>query len=273
MQSQYQLRFYLFMFFILILVGTLSFQIFEGLSFLDSFYFCVVTIATVGYGDISPTTIPGRATALLLIIMGAGTFLGVMANATEIVFDRRGKKIRIEKRNILMGFFFSETGTFLLRMFTHYDGNLNQTIRQSFMINKDWKDKNFEDLKKSRLDYPFNIDPDQVRLIELKKFLNEKSNVLIRLLENPTLHDHEDFTELLIAILHLKEELTARSQLKRLSDSDRKHLAGDCKRVYTQLIDHWIDYVQFIKKQYPFLYSLAVRQNPFDLDAMVEIRE
>ena len=272
MQSQYQLKFYLLMFFVIIVLGTTCFIIFEGLSIADAFYFCVVTIATVGYGDISPVTSLGRVTALLLIVLGAGTFLGVMANATEIVFDKRGKQIRLEKLNIIIGFFFSETGTLLLKMFTNYDHKLDPSVRQAFMINSQWNDNDYASLKNQRPGFHLGIDDQNIRFVEIKKFLNEKGEVLLRLLENPTLQEHEEFTELIIAILHLKEELTARNQVKKLSGTDRKHLAGDCRRVYIQLVDHWINYIQFIQKRYPFLFSLAVRQNPFDIDASVEIQ-
>jgi hypothetical protein len=260
------------MFFVMIVAGTTCFKIFEGLSFGDAFYFCIVTIATVGYGDISPVTAPGRATALILIVLGAGTFLGVMANATEIVFDKRGKQMRLEKLNIIIGFFFSETGTHLLKIFTDYDPKLDPSVRKAFMINSQWKDSDYIHLKKQRPGFQLDINANTIRFIEIKKFLDEKGEVLIRLLENPTLQEHEDFTELIIAMLHLKEELKARHQLKRLSETDRKHLAGDCKRAYIQLVDHWINYIQFIQKRYPFLFSLAVRQNPFDPDASAEIQ-
>ena len=273
MQSQYQLRFYLLMFFAIIVAGTSCFSIFEGLSFAEAFYFCVVTIATVGYGDISPVTPAGRITALLLIVLGAGTFLAVMANVTEIVFDKRGKKIRLEKLNIIVGFFFSETGTHLLKIFTNFDPKLEPSVRKAFIINSQWADNDFMTLKKQLPGFLLDIDANHIRFVEIKKFLDEKGEVLVRLLENQTLQDHEGFTDLIIAILHLKEELTARNQVKKLSETDRIHLAKDCKRVYIQLVDHWINYVQFIQTRYPFLFSLAIRQNPFDTNASVEIRQ
>jgi len=272
MQSQYQLKFYGLMFISLIAFGTFFFQWFENLSFADAFYFCIVTIATVGYGDISPATIPGKAFALLLIIMGAGTFLGVMANATEIVLNKRGKQVRLEKLNIMMGLFFSETGTHLLSIFADNDSNLNEDTKKSFLINNSWKDDDFINLKKKRTNIEFKINHEKIPLIEINRFLNEKSEIFLRLIENPTLQDHEKFTELLIAILHLKEELTARKQLKRLPEPDRLHLTGDCNRVYLKLLDHWIDYMWYIKDRYPFLFSLAVRQNPFDSEASVNVK-
>ena len=68
----------------------------EGLSFVEALYYNIVTVSTVGYGDIHPTNQASRLFAVLLIVMGGATFLGVIANATEIIIlkrdTRQGKK-------------------------------------------------------------------------------------------------------------------------------------------------------------------------------------
>jgi voltage-gated potassium channel len=46
----------------------------ENRSFVDAFYYIIVTMATVGYGDIVPTTPAGKILAIVLIITGVGTF-------------------------------------------------------------------------------------------------------------------------------------------------------------------------------------------------------
>ena len=96
---------------------------------------------------------------------------------------------------------------------------------------------------------------------------------MLNLLENPNLVEYESFTNLLLAILHLTDELANRHYLKKLPESDYNHLSEDVKRVYNQLILQWLDYMRHLKRDYPYLFSLALRINPFDETALVEINE
>jgi len=70
---------------IVIIVGALMYQI-EGeangfTSIPSAMYWAIVTVTTVGYGDISPKTVPGRLLASLLMIVG----YGIIAVPTGIV--------------------------------------------------------------------------------------------------------------------------------------------------------------------------------------------
>ena len=91
-------------------------------------------------------------------------------------------------------------------------------------------------------------------------------------MENPNLLEHESFTNLLWSVFHLTEELIHRRNLKDLPESDYQHLAGDIKRVYHLLILEWLDYMKHLKNNYPYLFSLAIRTNPFDDNACVEVK-
>ncbi len=53
-------------------IGSVAYMEIEGWSLLDAVYFCVVTLATVGYGDLHPTTPLGRAFTIGYIIVGVG---------------------------------------------------------------------------------------------------------------------------------------------------------------------------------------------------------
>ena len=62
----------------------------------------------------------------------------------------------------------------------------------------------------------------------------------------------------------MTEELEVRNNFSNIAVPDNKHLLGDLKRVYGQLTKHWLKYMEHLKKDYPYLYSLSLRTNPFD---------
>jgi hypothetical protein len=95
---------------------------------------------------------------------------------------------------------------------------------------------------------------------------------LLGLLENQNLLEHEEFTELLWATFHLLEELTYRQDFSRLPKSDVTHLVGDMNHAYVLLICQWVTYMQHLKKSYPYLFSFALRTNPFDKNANIEVQ-
>ena len=81
---------------------------------------------------------------------------------------------------------------------------------------------------------------------------------MLSLPKNPNLLEHVSFTDLLLAIFHLSEELAARDTLDGLPQSDYEHLAGDIKRAYTLLIREWLAYMMHLKDN-PMAVQLAHR--------------
>ena len=53
-----------------LLLGTLVYHWLEGWSYLDALYFCVISLATIGYGDFVPTTPLARAFTIIYVING-----------------------------------------------------------------------------------------------------------------------------------------------------------------------------------------------------------
>ncbi len=247
-------------------IGTAGFMVLEDLSLAEALYYNIVTISTVGYGDIHPTSNASRFFAVLLIIMGGGTFIGVIANATEILLLKREEQHWLLKINMVRGIFLNEVGHRLLALLSSYDRDIERT-RSSFIVKPDWSDRNFSSVHKHIKRHVFDVDADRVDLVSLFSLLEDKRKVLARLLENPALVEHEEFTELLLAVFHLTDELANREVLKDLPSSDLNHLVGDINRVYGLLINQWFVYLRHVRSQYPYLYSLAVRKNPFDENA------
>ena len=182
------------------------------------------------------------------------------------------EKLRImEKMNMVIGAFFSEVGSELLEHLIEFDNNLEK-IRGSLIIKKEWKNKDFLIAKRNFENHDYVIDKEKGDLEKLRTFLQERRTFLLRLLENPVLLEHQSFSNLLWATFHFTDELIHRKTLKNLPDSDYEHLAGDIKRVYILLVKEWLDYMKHLQKKYPYLFSLALRTNPFDPDANVIVK-
>ncbi len=106
----------------------------------------------------------------------------------------------------------------------------------------------------------------------LRDFLIQNRRFLLALLENPQIIEHDSFAPLIQAIFHLTDELMARDRLTGLPSNDYDHLSVDINRAYAVLIVEWIAYMNYLKKTYPYLFSLAMRTNPFDSNASPVVR-
>lgn len=261
-----RLRIFLVVLLVIVVLAIFGLMIIEDLSLPDALYFTIVTVATVGYGDIHPATLGGKILAVVLIITGVGTFLGVLANATEIMLNRRERKVRIEKLNMVMNLFFSEIGNRLLRYFVGLDPHV-ASLRKDLVVTNDWSAADFLKVSQLLKNHKYNIDIEKVPQGELNTFFDGKVDLLLRLLENPALLERESFTETIRAVFHFRDELLLRQDISQLPESDKKHLAGDIKRAYRLLALQWLDYMRYLKDNYPYLFSLAMRINPFDLNA------
>ena len=265
-----RLKLHLAVFMALIVLGIVGFMLIEKLSLVDAIYFSIVTMATVGYGDIHPQSAIGKLLAIVLIIGGVGTFLGIVASITDLFVKRREELLRLEKLNMVTGLFFSEMGNGLLKQFVQLDPE-NGAL-QAGRIANDWEDKDFEKAISDLNSHMFVIDSRRGSLSEMRSYLQSQSGLLLRLLENPIVHEHGVFSDLLRAIFHLRDELMNRSELTGLPDSDIKHLEGDMVRIYRLLVLEWVRYMQYLKINYGYLFSLAMRLNPFNLKATAVVK-
>ena len=72
---------------------------------------------------------------------------------------------------------------------------------------------------------------EEIGYASVKGMLHEGKNLLITLMTTESLHDHETFTEMLMLIMHLKEELDVRD-ITSLSEAERQHLVQDMSALY-----------------------------------------
>jgi voltage-gated potassium channel len=78
---------------LLIGAGMLFYHHIEGWSFIDSYYFTVVTLTTVGYGDLTPATDLGKLFTTLYLFVGIGVLLAfISAIAQEVQTTRKEER-------------------------------------------------------------------------------------------------------------------------------------------------------------------------------------
>jgi hypothetical protein len=184
----------------------------------------------------------------------------------------REKKIILERLNMVIGSFFSVVGKDLLKFFSEFDPDAEK-IRRDLIITNQWSAAEFLDMSRRLKKYDYAISIRRGDLGGLKQKLVKEREFMMRLLENQNLLEHDAFTGLLMSVFHLAEELESRPDLNRLSDLDLRHIAGDMQRAYSLLISEWLNYMKHLRENYPYLFSFAMRTNPFDPNASPEIRE
>jgi hypothetical protein len=182
----------------------------------------------------------------------------------------REKRDRLHKMNMVIGTFFNEAGTGLIeRYFLFLSGP--DDSNDCLLVNGAWTGKHFDEAAATLRKREFTIDSRRGNLESLKAYLSEKRLFLLRLLENPNLLENGTFTDLLWSVFHLTEELNHRPAFTNLPKPDYDHLTVDMRRAYTLLLTEWLAYMRHLKSAYPYLFSLAVRTNPFDPGASVII--
>ena len=209
---------------------------------------------------------------IFIYLLGDIAFLPVEIVFVSLIFHKviedKEKKNTIRKLNMLIGVFFSEMGNRLLGILVDSDNDI-KSIRDSLMFKTEWKRKNF-DIAMDKIG-KYRADVEDIDLNLLREFLGHHRDFMLKIIENPTLLEHEIFSELMMAIFHLQEELTNRNDLGQISNNDIDHIKNDIARVYGMLLKDWLLYVQHLKNEYPYLFSFALRTNPFDQNAKIEI--
>ena len=83
----------------IILCGTFGYMFLEHLSFWDSMYLTIITIATVGYGDLVPSRPGGKVFTIFLLFAGAGLVMYTLSKITEAMVEGSLRKM-LERRKM-----------------------------------------------------------------------------------------------------------------------------------------------------------------------------
>jgi len=155
----------------------------------------------------------------------------------EKVLKERERHAIKQKLNMVIGVFFSEVGTAMLRDCLGFVRNADE-LAKSLGISLLWTPDDFKKATGHLARHRIEVDSRKGDIVCLKRFL---------------------------------VELEARHSFAGLSAADLDHLSGDIKRAYSCLLREWLAYIQHLKEDYPYLFSLAVRTNPLNPEARAEI--
>ena len=110
--------------------GTVTFHLIEGWSILDSLYVTAQTVTTVGFGDLTPRTVLGRAFATVFMMLGVGVVLYALTSTMQSIvhselFARYGHSRKMSKLRdhfIICG--AGRVGSHLIRSLRAVDGDV-----------------------------------------------------------------------------------------------------------------------------------------------------
>jgi hypothetical protein len=226
------------------LAVALTFNIAHFLLFNDSSYILKFIVAQLGFLPVS--------VFLVTIVLNQ-------------LMAQREKQALLKKMNMVVGTFFSEVGTSLLSLID--PATADESLRHDLLPSNNWSEQDYQRAIATTRTGKFPSQAPAAGFAELRTYLLTKREFLLLLLGNPNLLEHESFTELLWAVFHLAEELSSRDDLDNPGPKDAEHLNGDVGRVTGLLLIEWLSYMQHLQEDYPYLFSLAVRTNPFDRNA------
>jgi hypothetical protein len=194
-------------------------------------------------------------------------FIPVEVLCMTFIIDRmlssRERWQRMMKLNMVTGIFFSRAGIPLLARLAKADVS-GDFLPVQISAGPAWDGKKFHEVQAPLSDWQGKIDPARVNLDALREFLVRNEDFFLRIVENPMVFEHESFTDLMLAVTHLNEDLKARGDLSLSSPSDIAHLITDIERVYSSLVPEWLKYMEYLWFHYPYLFGFAMRHNPFD---------
>ena len=76
----------------ILMIGTIFYHRVENFTWLDSIYFCVVTLTTVGYGDITPKTDSGKIFTIFYILIGVGIIAASLSYLVKVGVQKRRQR-------------------------------------------------------------------------------------------------------------------------------------------------------------------------------------
>lgn len=244
----------------LIVGASVVFMVVENLNPLQAFYFAVVTVTTVGYGDIHPKTSFGMILCVIMILGGVGLFTGGVGLIANAIISKRDREAAEAKTNLLLELFVSTVGLGLLDRFTACNreaGRLSKKLNRFDLSSE----AGLKQAKKALARTDFAIDLQKLDADEWITFLDSNSQVFLVLLSNPAVSEGLRVTSVLRRAYGLRLVLKVFTDPAPTYASDE--LRSQLESMYRDLTHLWLDYMASMLKEYPASAGQLASLNPF----------
>lgn len=209
----------------------------------------------------------GDAHHLLVVIAEELAFMPIYVFITAVIAERLlTKKEKLEmsrKMNALVGTFFTEMGYEMIKVITNFDGNYYK-IKNELIDVEHWNEAKAKHIRTIANSHRYLGPEDNEDIYVIKKLMLDKRQFMLDLMSNSSLIEKDEFSELLLSVNHILEEFRTRGEISDFTEEDLEHLEFDIKRAYSHLINGWVNYMLHLQKEYPYLYVLGLRLNPFN---------
>jgi hypothetical protein len=168
------------------------------------------------------------------------------------------------KISMIESVFFSESGSDMLRYLFSCDADKDiEEIRSIMDVQRDWSAKQIRQARAAVKNITYEVDSSKIDFFGLHYHLSTRHSYFLKVIENPALSGHERFTELLLHIYHLWEELECRTDLYNLPPDDREYLCKAVNAVYKELAIEWMQNATDLLLHQPERLHHVIRTNPF----------
>ncbi|MBL0712934.1 MAG: potassium channel protein [Desulfosarcina sp.] len=84
--------------FLILIIGTFGYMLIEGWNFMDSLYMTVITISTVGYGEVRQVDLVGRVFTIFIVLTGVGFSVYVAGAVVQLMVEGQIRQIMGRRR-------------------------------------------------------------------------------------------------------------------------------------------------------------------------------
>ena len=208
----------------------------------------------------------GEAHEMMKSITEEIAFMPIYIFITAVIAEKLlSKQEKIEmsmKMNSLVGIFFNEIGYEMIRILTKYDNNIRKIkdeLHDAENLDAAMAKRIRSIVETHKYIVPIKTDD----IYEIYELLLSKKDLMLVLMSNTSLIEKHGFSDLLLSVGHIIEEINTRCEISKFDDENTGHLHIDIERAYKNLINEWVAYMLYIKKDYIYLFKQAIRINPF----------